>query len=176
MLTSPCSPMPLGKHLSTYHIGGSVDTWSSLDRPRKEQSLSSAGNVSECSFYEYTCMWCVLCYFCGYYVELLVSFVLLQLHQLLTGPDVSKAGITGQLGVTVTVTLYLYSGDSPFESPPGRRISVTLMWFSIFNQKNSGLVISLVQESFSITFQFIIHTSSSYSTQYIVLCTDSYVK
>jgi len=64
----------------------------------------------------------------------------------------------------VTVMLYLYSGDAPFESPPGRRISVTLMWFSIFKQKNSGLVISLVQESFSITFQFIIQTSSSYLT------------
>jgi hypothetical protein len=46
--------MPLGKDLSTHRTGGSMGTWSSLDRPRKELSLSSAGNVSECSLYEYT--------------------------------------------------------------------------------------------------------------------------
>jgi len=69
--------MPLGKDLSTYRIGGSVDTWSSLDRPRKEQSLSSAGNVSKCSLYEYTCMWCVLYYCCGYYVWTACVFFLI---------------------------------------------------------------------------------------------------
>jgi len=69
--------MPLGKDISTYRIDGLVDTWSGLDRPRKEKSLSSAGNVSQCSLYEYTCVWCVLCYCYGYCVELLVSFALL---------------------------------------------------------------------------------------------------
>ena len=72
-------------------------------------------------------MWCV-CYHCYVtHVELLLTFVLAVIVLTARRPDVSNAGITGQVGVTAT--LYSYSGGARFESPPGCRISLRLSWF-----------------------------------------------